>query len=37
MSNVPSRPEGLDRIENASRDEIAAVQLERMQWSVRHA
>ena len=37
MSTVPPRSEGLDRIENASRDEIAAVQLERMQWSVRHA
>jgi phenylacetate-CoA ligase len=37
MPAVPTRPEGLDRIETASRDEIAAVQLERMRWSVRHA
>ena len=37
MSTVLSRPDGLDPIENASRDEIAAVQLERMKWSVRHA
>lgn len=28
---------GLDRIENASRDEITAVQLERLRWSVGHA
>ena len=28
---------GLEPIERASRDEIAALQLERMQWSVRHA
>ena len=34
---VLTRPEGLDRIEIASRDEIAALQLERMKWSVRHA
>ncbi|HEX8986695.1 MAG TPA: phenylacetate--CoA ligase PaaK [Rhodocyclaceae bacterium] len=32
MSNV-----GFDAIENASRDEIAALQLERMRWSLRHA
>jgi phenylacetate-CoA ligase len=31
-----TRP-GLDRIETASRDEIAALQLQRMQWSLRHA
>jgi len=37
MPTVPTRPEGLDRIETASRDQIAAVQLERMRWSVRHA
>ena len=37
MSTALSRPEGFDRIENTSRDEIAAVQLERMRWSVRHA
>ncbi len=28
---------GLDPIENASRDEIAALQLERLRWSLRHA
>jgi phenylacetate-CoA ligase len=28
---------GLDAIENASRDEIAALQLERLCWSLRHA
>jgi phenylacetate-CoA ligase len=28
---------GLDRIENASRDEIAALQLQRMRWSLKHA
>ena len=28
---------GLDAIENASRDEIAALQLTRLRWSVRHA
>ena len=33
MNNT--RP-GLDRIETASRDEIAALQLQRMQWSLRH-
>ncbi len=34
MNNT--RP-GLDRIETASRDEIAALQLQRMRWSIRHA
>ena len=28
---------GLDRIETASRDEIAALQRERLAWSLRHA
>jgi phenylacetate-CoA ligase len=28
---------GFDAIENASRDEIAALQLQRMRWSVKHA
>ena len=37
MTTVLSRPEGLHAIENASRDEIAGLQLERLQWSVRHA
>ena len=30
-------PYGLEPIEKASRDEIAALQLKRMQWSLRHA
>ena len=30
------QPGDLDAIETASRDEIAALQLERLQWSVRH-
>ena len=30
-------PSTLDAIETASRDEIAALQLTRMQWSLRHA
>ena len=37
MTTVLTRPEGLHAIENASRDEIAGLQLERMKWSVRHA
>ena len=37
MTTVLTRSEGLHAIENASRDEIAALQLERMKWSVRHA
>ena len=37
MTDVIDRPGGLDPIETASRDEIAALQLERMKWSVRHA
>ena len=37
MEDLLTRPEGLDRIETASRDEIAATQLERMRWSLRHA
>jgi len=36
ISRVP-RPDELDPIETASRDEIAALQLERLRWSVRHA
>lgn len=31
------QPGDLDPIETASRDEIAALQLQRLQWSVRHA
>ena len=37
METLLTRPEGLDAIETGSRDEIAALQLERMKWSVRHA
>ena len=33
MTTALTRPEGLHAIENASRDEIAALQLERMKWS----
>jgi len=36
ISRVP-RLDELDPIETASRDEIAALQLERLRWSVRHA
>ncbi len=32
-----SPPEGLEPIEAASRDEIAALQLERLQWTLQHA
>jgi phenylacetate-CoA ligase len=31
-----ARPEGLDAIETASTDELRALQLERLRWSVRH-
>ena len=31
------RPDDLEPIEKASRDEVAALQLERLKWSVRHA
>jgi len=34
---APKKAEGLEHIETASRDEIAALQLERLQWSLRHA
>ncbi len=37
MIDLTPRPEDLDPIEIASRDEIAALQLERMKWSLRHA
>ena len=32
-----ARTDGLEPIETASRDELRAMQLERLQWSVRHA
>jgi phenylacetate-CoA ligase len=31
-----ARSEGLERIETASRDELSAIQLERLKWSVKH-
>src|SRR5215467_1604469 len=31
------QPYGLEPIEKASHDEIAALQLQRLQWSLRHA
>ncbi|MCP8938486.1 phenylacetate--CoA ligase [Alsobacter sp. SYSU M60028] len=37
MENLSPRPGDLEPIETASRDHIAAVQLDRMKWSVRHA
>ena len=37
MEDLAPRPGDLDPIETASRDEIAALQLSRMQWSLRHA
>ena len=37
MKDLTPRREDLDPIEIASRDEIAATQLERMKWSLRHA
>lgn len=37
MEDLSPRPGDLDPIETASRDEIAALQLKRMQWSLRHA
>jgi phenylacetate-CoA ligase len=33
----PKTPAGLEPIETASRDELAALQLERMRWTLRHA
>jgi phenylacetate-CoA ligase len=37
MRDLTPRKSDLDPIEIASRDEIAALQLERMKWSLRHA
>ena len=37
MEDLSPRPGDLEPIETASRDEIAALQLARMQWSLRHA
>ncbi|SMH47548.1 phenylacetate--CoA ligase PaaK [Maritimibacter sp. HL-12] len=37
MKDLTPRKDELEHIETASRDEISAVQLERMKWSLRHA
>jgi len=37
MEDLSPRPGDLEPIETASRDEIAALQLERMKWSLTHA
>jgi phenylacetate-CoA ligase len=37
MQDLTPRKEDLDPIEISSRDEIAAVQLQRMKWSLKHA
>src|SRR3954465_3141373 len=37
MQDRPPRPEDLDPIERASLDELRALQLRRLQWSLRHA
>jgi len=37
MKDLTPTPESLDPIEIASRDEITALQLDRLRWSLRHA
>ena len=37
MEDLAPKPGDLDPIETASRDEISALQLQRMRWSLRHA
>ena len=37
MEDLAPKPGDLDPIETASRDEIGALQLQRMRWSLRHA
>jgi len=37
MARRKAAPEGMEAIEKAGRDELAALQLERLQWSLRHA
>ncbi len=37
MLDLTPRPRDLDPIETASRDEISALQLQRLKWSLRHA
>ncbi len=37
MEDLSPKPGDLEHIETASRDEVSALQLERMKWSLRHA
>ena len=37
MEDLAPKPGDLDPIETASRDEIGALQLQRMRWSLHHA
>ena len=37
MEDLSPKPGDLEHIETASRDELSALQLERMKWSLRHA
>ncbi|MTI16254.1 phenylacetate--CoA ligase [Rhodobacteraceae bacterium RKSG542] len=37
MLELQDRPEALEPIETAAREDLAALQLERMKWSLRHA
>ena len=37
LADLSPRPQDLEPIETASRDEIEALQLERLRWSLRHA
>ena len=37
MSARQAAPDGLESIETASRDELAALQLQRLQWTLKHA
>ncbi|MDT1062106.1 phenylacetate--CoA ligase PaaK [Paracoccus sp. CPCC 101403] len=37
MQDLSPMTEGLEPVETASRDEISALQLQRMQWSLKHA
>lgn len=37
MEDLSPKPGDLEHIETASRDELAALQLERLKWSLRHA
>src|SRR3954451_17706791 len=37
MKDLSPRPGDLEPIETASRDELEALQLQRLQWSLRHA